>query len=208
MRRTTVTIFTPDGHRAYLSTGVGSGRRVGMTGALDEAFMGHRQALLRYFRARGASEDAEDLLQDLWFKMTAAGPIAADDPLAYLYRMAHNLMLDRRRAAVRRRLREELYQGAAGEMDETPDAEHVLLAREDLRRIDAVLAGLGPKTDHIFRRHRVEGVAQRDIAAELGVTLSAVEKHLQKAYRAIASARGDYAKRAMDTVREARDERR
>lgn len=160
-----------------------------MTGTLDEAFMSHRPALLRYFRARGANEEAEDLLQDLWFKLSAAGPIEADDPLAYLYRMAHNLMLDRRRAAVRRRVREEDYQGDSGDADDTPDAEHVLLARERLRHVDKVLAALGPKTDYIFRRHRVDGIPQRDIAAELGVTLSAIEKHLQKAYRAVAAAR-------------------
>lgn len=179
-----------------------------MTGALDEAFMGHRPALLRYFRARGASEEAEDLLQDLWFKISAAGTIEAGDPLAYLYRMAHNLMLDRRRASVRRRLREEHYQEGTGEADETPDAEQVLLARERLRRVDQVLAALGPKTDYVFRRHRVDGVAQRDIAAELGVTLSAVEKHLQKAYRAVAAARAGFAENVDETIREARDERR
>lgn len=203
-----VTIFTPAGHRAYLSAGVGSVRRVRMTGALDEAFMSHRAALLRYFRARGASEEAEDLLQDLWFKLSAVDLVAVDDPLAYLYRMAHNLMLDRRRAAVRRRLREESYQESVGETDETPNAEHVLLARERLRHVDRVLAALGPRTDHIFRRHRVEGIAQRDIAAELGVTLSAVEKHLQKAYRAVAATRADLIAIEGDGVREARDERR
>lgn len=179
-----------------------------MTGALDEAFMVHRPALLRYFRARGASEEADDLLQDLWFKLSAAGSVAIDDPLAYLYRMAHNLMLDRRRAAMRRRVREENYQGIVGEADETPNAEHVLLARERLRQVDRILAALGPRTDHIFRRHRVEGIAQRDIAAELGVTLSAVEKHLQKAYRAVAATQAEFAAAEAGGVREARDDRR
>jgi len=117
-------------------------------------------------------------------------------------------MLDRRRAAVRRRLREENYQESVGETDETPNAEHVLLARERLRRIDQVLATLGPRTDHIFRRHRVEGIPQRDIAAELGITLSAVEKHLQKAYRAVVAARGNFAAIDGDTARGARDDRR
>ena len=165
-----------------------------MAGALDEAFMGHRPALLRYLRARGVTEDAEDLLQELWLKLSAASPATIDDPLAYLYRMAHNLMLDRRRATVRRRLREENYQGVTSDADETPNAEHVMLAREALRRVDQVLASLGPKTDYIFRRHRVEGIPQRDIAAELGVTLSAVEKHLQKAYRAVAAAQARFAR--------------
>jgi RNA polymerase sigma-70 factor (ECF subfamily) len=43
----------------------------------------------------------------------------------------------------------------------------------------------GERTDHIFRRHRVEGASQKEIAKELGISLSAVEKHLQKAYRAL-----------------------
>ena len=37
-----------------------------------------------------------------------------------------------------------------------------------------------------FVLFRVEGVPQRDIATQLGISLSAVEKDLQRAYRAIA----------------------
>ncbi|WP_454883389.1 RNA polymerase sigma factor [Sphingomonas oryzagri] len=164
-----------------------------MAGTLDDAFMIHRPALLRYLRARGTSDEAEDLLQDLWLKVLSAGALEADDTLAYLYRMAHNLMLDRRRASMRRKSREEKYQDTIGEIHATPDAEQVLLARENLRAVDQVLASLGAKTDYIFRRHRVEGIAQREIAAELGVTLSAVEKHLQKAYRAVAAMHASFA---------------
>jgi len=179
-----------------------------MTGTLDEAFTSHRPALLRYFRARGANEEAEDLLQDLWVKLSAATDVAPDDALAYLYRMAHNLMLDRRRAALRRRRREEDYHDLLGDTDETPDAEHVLLARERLRHVDRLLASLGSRTDYIFRRHRVEGIAQKDIAAELGVTLSAIEKHLQKAYRAVATSSADLHASAQRPLSETRDDRR
>lgn len=179
-----------------------------MAGALYEAFMSHRPALLRYLRARATSEDPEDLLQDLWLKIGAAGPIEIDDARAYLYRMAHNLILDRRRSTVRRRIREENYHGLIGGVDDTPDAEHILLARERLRDVDQVLESLGPKTDYVFRRHRVEGVAQRDIAAELGVTLSAVEKHLQKAYRAVAALQAAIYAAESAIPGEARDERR
>ncbi len=161
---------------------------------LDGPFVQHRAALHRYLRARGAGEDAEDLLQDLWLKINAA---ADDDrviePLPYLYRMAHNLMIDRRRSAARRVARDQQYYdvidvGGNG-ADNKPNSERTLVARDDLRQIDGVLAALGARTDHIFRRHRVEGVAQREIADELGITLSGVEKHLQKAYRAVLSAR-------------------
>jgi DNA-directed RNA polymerase specialized sigma24 family protein len=48
---------------------------------------------------------------------------------------------------------------------------------------------LGDRTDLVFRRYRVEGRSQKEIAAELGISLSAVEKHLQKAYRALVDLR-------------------
>jgi RNA polymerase sigma-70 factor (ECF subfamily) len=159
---------------------------------LDGVMVAHRPALLRYLRARGAGEEAEDLLQELWLKVAALeddGAIA--DPLPYLYRMAHNLMLDRRRATRRRMARELDYgtpdpQGAA---QEAVGTERALVARDSLRHIDAALAALGERTDYIFRRHRVEGVAQKQIAEELGITVSGVEKYLQKAYRAVLAAR-------------------
>ncbi|HLY87729.1 MAG TPA: RNA polymerase sigma factor [Acetobacteraceae bacterium] len=166
-------------------------------GPLAEMFMAHRRALLRYLRARGAGDEAEDLLQELWIKLGAGTEDAAiNDLLAYLYRMAHNLMLDRRRSTVRRRLREQAYQDdvrePAGIADPAAGAERTLLARDRLRYIDRALSALGTRADSIFRRHRVEGVPQRQIAEELGITLSAVEKHLQRAYRAVAAAQRSY----------------
>lgn len=177
---------------------------------LAEAFMANRGALLRYLRARGAGDEAEDLLQELWLRigdvdsarddggdLRGIGNSAIVDSIAYVYRMAHNLMLDRFRAAQRRRARESVY-GHGGEAiatgpNEAPQVERALFAREQLRQVTRVLAGLGARTDHVFRRYRLDGVAQRDIAAELGISLSAVEKHLQRAYRAVAHAQRAFA---------------
>lgn len=179
--------------RGYTRRAASIGNDKSMAGnALARAFMVHRSALLRYLRARGAGEDAEDCLQDLWIRAQASADHEVDDGLAYLYRMAHNLMLDRYRAAHRRQDRETNYHkdvlSGDGGSDEAPAAERVLIGRERLRQIDRILAGLGSRTEFIFRRHRIDEIAQRDIAAELGITLSAIEKHLQKAYRAVAAA--------------------
>ena len=143
----------------------------------------NRERLLRFLRARGA-EDAEDLLQDLWIKVESApdGPIA--DPLSYLFRAANNLMLDRRRSLIRAAQRDRDWSDiAAG--DSPPGSEQVLIARERLRRADEAIDALGERTAYVFRRFRIDNVGQRDIAQELGLSLSAVEKHLQKAYRAL-----------------------
>jgi RNA polymerase sigma-70 factor (ECF subfamily) len=158
------------------------------SGGLEAIFLNHRGELLRFVRARGAGDAAEDVVQELWAKAAAGASGPIQDPLAYLYRAANNLMLDRRRAELRAAKRDEAWSEATGGLDEAapdPDAEQLLIARERLRAAEATLAGLGERTDTIFRRFRLDGVSQRRIAEEQGLSLSAVEKHLQRAYRAL-----------------------
>ncbi len=71
-----------------------------------------------------------------------------------------------------------------GEADE-PSAERPLIAREQLRLAQETLDGLGARAAAIFRRHRIDGVAQKVIARELNVSLSTVEADLRTAYRAM-----------------------
>lgn len=144
--------------------------------------------MLRYLRARGAGDDAEDLLQDLWLKIVAMTTESLVDERAYLMRAAHNLMLDRARSASRRRAREEAY-GEPANAVTAPDALTGLIDRQCLTRVEAALDALGERTSSIFRRHRIAGEPQRAIADTLGLSLSAVEKHLQRAYKAIAELR-------------------
>ncbi|ATI79288.1 sigma-70 family RNA polymerase sigma factor [Sphingobium yanoikuyae] len=166
-----------------------TGRTTGMATGLSAIFFQNRAALLRFLRARGAGEDAEDLLQDMWMKLEAKdlGPVA--DPLPYLYRMANNLMLDRYRSATRRERREQDWaEGAGGVMADPNDdlaVDERMILNQRLEQARGILADLGPRVELVFRRFRIEGVGQRLIAEELGVSLTTVEKDLQKAYRAM-----------------------
>lgn len=156
---------------------------------LAAIFLETRPALLRFLRARGAGEDAEDLLQDLWMKLETREPEDVTEPLPYLYRMANNLMLDRYRSASRREKREQDWAGGGtGVLHEAADEAPVderLIAGQRLEQAEAVLRDLGPRVEMVFRRFRLEGVGQKLIAQELGVSLTTVEKDLQKAYRAM-----------------------
>jgi RNA polymerase sigma-70 factor (ECF subfamily) len=162
---------------------------------LEAVFLENRLTLLRFLAARGAGADAEDLLQELWVKASAVDPGPIGNPTAYLYRMADNLMLDRRRETQRRTRRDDEWNDAASSplagASDHPSAERVLIARERLRSVESALDALGDRTAQIFKRHRIEGVSQRDIASEVGISLSAVEKHLQKAYRRLVELRED-----------------
>lgn len=158
---------------------------------LSAVLIANRGPLLRFLRARGAGDDAEDIMQELWLKvdrLEADGPIA--DARAYLFRMADNLMHDRVRASMRRSNREQSWSETGYDVtgqDETPSAERALAARQRLRRVELALATLGERSQAIFRRFRIEGVSQSRIAQEEGISVSAVEKHLQRAYRLVAT---------------------
>jgi RNA polymerase sigma-70 factor (ECF subfamily) len=75
--------------------------------------------------------------------------------------------------------------GATLDADERPSPEQALIARERLALVSAALAALPERTLLAFRRYRIDGMPQRQIAGELGISLSAVEKHLQKAYQVV-----------------------
>lgn len=156
---------------------------------LESVFMAHRDALQRFLRARcGNPAEAEDLLQELWLKLAnVTAPVA--EPVAYLYRMADNLMLDRRRSGQRRERRDDAWSELAGSgssgVSDAPSAERAAIAKSELAVIEHAFIELGDRTTAIFKSYRIEGAGQREIAEQHGISLSAVEKHLQKAYRLV-----------------------
>ena len=153
---------------------------------LQAVFFANRDRLLRFLAAHGAGDAAEDLLQELWIKVStsASGPVA--QPLSYLYRAANNLMLDRHRGVVRTMRRDLDWAESAGSADhEAPTAEREMIGREALGQAEKVLASLGSRVEAIFRRYRLDEVTIDQVAREFGVSRSTVEKDLQKAYRAL-----------------------
>lgn len=151
-------------------------------------------SLLRFIRVRGGGDDAEDILQDLWLKALEADTRTekagnVDEPLAYLRRMASNLISDNRRAGTRRSVREHSWMQCQGTYESpaaaAPCTERTLIAKEELLAVDRRLDRLGRRSSIIFRRFRIDGATQQEIAAERGISVSGVEKHLSRCYRAL-----------------------
>lgn len=174
--------MTSDGHEVPLDSG------------LRQLCLALRPELRRFLLARRVSEaDVDDLLQDLFLRVetSVTGPVRS--PRAYLYQMLNNMAHTRRRTEARQQARDADWLGApsgpvaadAEMADRAPDQEATLLARDHLARVEARLAKLPERTAHIFRQYRIEGVSQKEIARDLGISLSAVEKHLQRAYGAV-----------------------
>lgn len=159
---------------------------------LQRVVLNERGRLLRFLAARGMSDDAEDALHDLWQRVAAAPAQPIADPLSYLFRAAENLVRDRRRSTVSRDRRHHDWHETSVPSEELPEGERALIAREQLREVQSTLAALGPRVETVFRKCRLDGLGQAVIARELGVSLSSVEKDLQKAYRALAQLRAKF----------------
>jgi RNA polymerase sigma factor (sigma-70 family) len=153
---------------------------------LQQVFEENRAPLLRYLRAHGAGDAADDLLQELWLKVASApsGPIAS--PRSYLFRAATNLMIDHRRAELQGRRREQEWSGLADRLSTSvasdPGPERGLDAQRRLAAVKSGLQALPARALAIFLEHRVEGRTQRDIAARFAVSTSTVESDLRQAY--------------------------
>jgi RNA polymerase sigma-70 factor (ECF subfamily) len=153
---------------------------------LKSAFLNNRGKLLRFLKARGAGEAAEDLLHDLWLKVAerAEGPIA--NPLPYLYRAADLLMIDRYRSRRQAERRDQAWEDGRQDLSSAaPTPEREVASRQEAMRVAQVLRAMGARKATIFRRARIEGVPQRVIAADLGVSLSTVESDLREVTRAL-----------------------
>jgi RNA polymerase sigma-70 factor (ECF subfamily) len=160
---------------------------------LEQAYLANRARLLRFLVARGAGDAAEDLLQELWLRLAAGpDPRAACEP-AYMMRAADRLMIDRYRSEKQAALREkawvEAQPGLAANGADAPDSERELAARQQVVLVQQALDEMGPRAAAMFRRHRIDGLPQRVIAEEFGVSRGTVENDLRRVYARIAEIR-------------------
>ncbi|RZJ00888.1 MAG: RNA polymerase sigma factor [Brevundimonas sp.] len=154
-----------------------------------------RDALARFFRARlGASADVEDLLQDLYLKVSSIDSrVEVHEPRAYLYRLASNLMMDRRRSSLRSAARDGAWRlathvtGEVEDIADTPSAESVVAGRERLSALITALEALPKKTSAVFRMHKFDGLSYAEVATRLDISRSSVEKHMMTALKVLAA---------------------
>ena len=158
---------------------------------LLQVFEDKRSTLLRFLTARTRDPSlAEDLLQDVWIKIDtheACGPI--DNPLAYLFKICENTVRDAKRSAARKLARETLWleagSGLTAERSDQLTPEKITIERDQLKHMLLELQKLPERTRQVFIDFRVNEISQKEIAANLDISVSAVEKHLQRAYRVI-----------------------
>lgn len=138
--------------------------------------------LVRRLRRQGRHEDAEDIVQDTFLRMGRLPEGAAEaieKPEAYLRSVADNIVKDRLRSEGRRSAR--LHVVADEEVLTGADMQSLLECRDVLKRLEAAMMRLKPRTREIFLAHRLDGLTYREIAARTGLSVKGVEKQMAKA---------------------------
>ncbi len=165
---------------------------------LIETYLAKRDDLVRFLQSRtGDRALSEDLAQEVFIRLERLSPdTIVDNPAAYLYRMAANIALDHRRAQSRTLKREAEWVDANGRrmgleaVDETPSPEDALDARGRLSRLLEAIGDLSPQCRRVFVLHKLEGLSHADVAHELGISRSTVEKHMTTAFKRLMTLRG------------------
>jgi len=138
--------------------------------------------LRRLLRSRGNNaDDADDLIQEAFLRLQIyCRDHSVEKTEAFLVRTALNLACDLHRHQSHSAVVSETLK-TLGLATTFPAADEVCAGRERLLHMKAGIERLSPRRREVFILNRIEGYSFPQIAQQLGITLSAVEKHAAKA---------------------------
>lgn len=161
-----------------------------LTDSWTETFEQHRPRLLRLaYRMLGSSSEAEDIVQDAWFRWSRVDAGTVEQPAAFLARTVTRLCLDTLKSA---RARREAY---VGNWLPEPifEPEETAPALDDLTlSLMMALERLSPLERAAFLLHDVFGTPLPEVARTLDRDAAAVRQLAARARKHIRDARPRY----------------
>lgn len=150
----------------------------------------HGAALRQYFRRRVAAADVDDLVQEVLLKLQTA-TVGSDVTGAerYLFTIARNVLIDRRRLERTHDLRTYQTYARIGETDDRLSPERILLAREECARVQRAIMKLPPRARAAFEFHRFENMTYTEIAAAMRISRETVKDLVRRALTGIMAER-------------------
>lgn len=149
----------------------------------------HFDELNRFLVRRVATQEgAADLTQEVFTRLLERGEKIEDirHPRGYLYRSARNLVVETWRSPNQELEFIETIED--WEHDSSDSPEDILQHRQTLSLLLTAIENLPPRCREVFLLHRFEGLSYPQIAAQLEIGVSAVEKQMMRAMKACRSA--------------------
>lgn len=154
-----------------------------------DVYMQHYRWLVNFLnRKLSCSHRAADLAQDTFVRVIAKqntiaiNTLVMDEARSLLTTIAKGLLIDH----YRHQAIESAYLNALAQMAESqvPSPEESALILETLQQINQMLEGLSVKSRRIFLLSQLDGMTYPEIAKQLNISLSSVQKHMTQTYAA------------------------
>jgi RNA polymerase sigma factor (sigma-70 family) len=149
-----------------------------------QLFVEQAVPLVKYLTARFRNAaEAQDIAQEAWLRIFRLGnPEQLSNAKAFLFQTASNLAIDRAR---RGKLEQKYLDQELGlaEPALAPSMERTVVGTQQLELVEQALLSLPLKCRQAFVAHRNRGLPYAEIARQLGVSTSMVEKYIIQALR-------------------------
>ena len=149
------------------------------------------EGMLERFLRRNWRDESEiaDLRQEVYAKVLVAGGVGRPDSIqAFLLATARNLLIDRARRARIVSIETFADMDAVEIATEGANTDGHLMARSELRLLQAALELLPQRCREVVQLRKIDGLSQREVAAKMGITQDTVERQVAKGIRALAAA--------------------
>lgn len=145
-------------------------------------------ALMRYLRRNWREEgDLADLRQDVYVRVyDAARQGIPKQAKPFVFSTARNLLIDlvRRSRVISIETVADLELSNVSTEEVSPEQQ--VIARAELRQLQAALDRLPPRCREVVVMRKIDGISQREVAFRLGIAEDTVEKHVAKGARMLA----------------------
>jgi RNA polymerase sigma factor (sigma-70 family) len=141
----------------------------------------HEQEVRGWLRRRVRTlnpQDIDDLVQEAYSRLWSAEYRHIANGRSYLFAVIRNLLMEQARHA------RVVPMERLGEIDallipsEEPGPDRRVSARQELERLERVVAELPEQCRRAFQLQKFQSFSQREIASEMKITEKTVEKHL------------------------------
>lgn len=146
---------------------------------LTQAFLDWEIPLKRFIgRFLYKPEDIDDMAQETFLRAyKATQDLALDSPKAYLFRVAKTVAL-KELSRKSRQMTDFLEEARSSELETEASLEEEVEAEQKIRLFFDAIAELPPQCRRVFLMRKYQGLNHGEIARELGISTSAVEKHI------------------------------
>lgn len=153
-----------------------------LTSWLNGLFRLHNREAVRFAaRLVGSRDNGEEIVQNAWLRLCArTDTTPIEHPRSYLFRACRNAAID----FTLRQQRERNYRVDLDSLDEAEVADNTLELYEQRRQLAVFVVSLNdlPTACRLaFVMNKYQGYSHREIAQQLGISFSMVEKHVVRA---------------------------